>query len=483
MKNIDEILDRNRSIETFIADLKEKSTTPPTWSSIKEVLYPDNHKIVKDKINRPDKVIKTEKGTRIEEAARLSIGLEELLVERISEFTFSLPVKREYVFDYNNDTHQDIVNAIEKIYENVDIDTVNMERGTSFFTSCEIFTLWYAVKTENNIYGFPSKYKLKCRTFSPDKDSVELYPLLDEYGDMKAFSIYYKTKETQSDEIEYFETWTKDKHYKWSNRGDGWEDEIVYRDGEDSVTYGDEIKILKIPGIYAWRDKPVYRTGTPELRQDIEYMHSRDTDVIAYNSAPVLKIAGAIKGQEQKGETRRIYRVENGGDVSYVGWNQSTEATEKHIQRNIDWFWMLNQMPDVSFKNLQSLGNIGYDARQMMLTDAFLRIGKETKPFLQFFRREFNVIKAFLKKMNIKWDKDIDSISCKFTIQPYNPKDEKYEIEKRIMANGGKALESQKESIMRYGKSSDVDKTLGEIQEEKEKEQQASLANIMEGAV
>ena len=147
---------------------------------------------------------------------------------------------------------------------------------------------------------------------------------------------------------------------------------------------------------------------------------------------------------------------------------------------------MLNQMPDISFKNLQSLGSIGYDARQMMLTDTFLRIGKEAKPLEQAFRREGNVIKAFLKyisKDTTFSDEDIDGVTIKYTIQPYIPKDEKYEIEKRVAANGGQPIESQHESITRYGRSKDADDTIKEINEEAADRQQTSLENVLTGAI
>ncbi len=157
MKDVKDILSReNRSIDTIISDLKEKSTTPPKWSELKKIYYPDNHEIVDDKIGRPDKVIKGSNGTRIEEAARNPVGLEELLVNRVNEFCFTLPVKREYE-GAETEKQKQLVDAIEKVYEDVDIDTVNMERGEAYFASCEFFTLWYAVKKKHTRYGFPAE--------------------------------------------------------------------------------------------------------------------------------------------------------------------------------------------------------------------------------------------------------------------------------------------------------------------------------------
>ena len=58
------------------------------------------------------------------------------------------------------------------------------------------------------------------------------------------------------------------------------------------------------------------------------------------------------------------------------------------------------------------------------------------------------------------------------------------EIEKRLKANGGKAIESHLESIIRYGKSKNPVKTLEQIQEEETKENKSTLSSLFqEGAV
>ena len=468
---LNEIIREGRRVEDIISDLSQKTTNPPSWAELRKFFIPSNHKIADDKQQRRDRVVETSQGSFVEEACRSVLGLEKLLVKRVNQFTFSIPVKREY---QNIDTpaRKEIAAAIERIYQEVDIDTVNIHRGLDYFMGCEIFTQWYPVPKKNTLYGFNSEYKLKCRTFSPIRDNVKLYPLIDEEEDMVAFSLRFD-KKIENERHTFFKSWSEEGVYEWK-KGEttAWQDVST------------ENVIGKIPGVYLWRSEPIFEDGTPELREDTEYKHSEESDVISYNSAPLIKVMGKMVSDEKKYESRRLVRVEQGGDVSYVSWNQSTEATEKHIQRNIDWFWMMNQMPDISFKNLQSLGDIGYDARQMMLTDTYLKIGEESKAFNSFFRREGNVIKAFLKQMQTKWsDEDIDAVVIKHIITPYIPQDEKYDIQKRQLANGGKALESQRESIERWGKSDDVDKTMKEIQEEAQLEQSARITSLMEGAI
>lgn len=479
MKKLEDILDRSRPIDDIISDLKEKSTTPPSWGVLREVLNPLRHKIVHDHVGRKDKV----RGNgEIDKAARLPIGLERLLCKRVNQFAFTLPVKRIYSNVGDNETRQAIAAAIERIYERAHINSINMTRGFAYFASCEIFTLWYVVEKQNSDYGFNSKYKLRCRTFSPLHDDVQLFPLLDEYNDMVAMSIAY-TERIMDEDVDFFETWTSDTHYKWRKNSKGdWVDEILYEDGEGNISYGDTIEILKIPGAYAWRSHPTWEDGSVELREDIEYTHSRDSDVVAYNSAPILKVVGALRGKEDKGETRRIYRVDQGGDVSYVSWNQSQEATKSHIDRSLDLFWQLNQMPDTSFKNMMGLGNIGYDARMTVLIDALLRTGEESMPLIEFFERECNVIKAFLKQMNKAWESEIDNVIVRHEIQPFILRNDEAEINLRMKANGGKAIESQLESIERYGKSKDAQATLEQIQKEAAQEKATQMNSVFESA-
>lgn len=446
MIDVNQIL-QGADISTTILKLKRRSITVPDWGLLLQDYEPQLHKIVEDRIGRADKVHND--GT-VDKAARIPIGLEKLLTKRMTDFTFAIPVKRVYTHN-DSQVQKDIANAIERIYQVAHVDTENIKRGIAYYASCEIFTMWYTAARPNNLYGFDSKFKLKCRTFSP-MDGCLLYPLMDETGDLIAMSFEYKRKVSDT-EVTFFETFTADKHYKWQQSGKTWE----------QVDEPERISILKIPGSYLYRPQPCF-AGLQALREDLEYTLSRNSDIIAYNAAPILKIAGNLIGEENKGETRRIYRVNEGGDVSYVSWAQSVSALEFHTNALLRYFWQQAQMPDISFENLKSLGQIGYDARKMMLTDAHLKIGEETGPWLEFLTRECNVIKAFLKKLNIRWADEIDKVGVEHVITPFIIEDEAAQLDYHMKANGGKPVESHRESVMRLGKSKNVEETVREIQ-------------------
>ena len=462
MDEITAIFDSSRPIDNIINDLKEKSVCVPLWDKLIKDYEPTLHDIVSDTITRKDK-IKSD-GT-VEKASRIYIGLEKLLTKRMTEFMFSIPVKRIYHNIENNKTRQQIAKAIENIYKYARIDSENIKRGNTYFASCEVFTIWYIVEKPNTLYGFQSKYKLKCKTYSP-MDGVKLYPLLDELGDMLAMSFEYAKKIGQ-EEFTFFETYTAHTHYKWKQRGSEWEQ-----------IKAESIDIQKIPGIYIYRPVPIYH-GLSYLRNEIEYTLSRNSDVIAYNSAPILKVAGEIQGKEDKGESRRVFRVENGGDVSYVSWSQAIEALKYHVNTLTNLFWAQSQMPDISFVNMKSLGNIGFDARQTLLTDAHLKVGDESGAWIEAFERECSVIKAFAKRMNTSWANEVDNVEVEHIITPFIQMDEDATTDRLIKQNGGKAIKSQLQTIREAG-SNDPEATLQQIQKEEAMVSQKRISNIFE---
>lgn len=205
-------------------------------------------------------------------------------------------------------------------------------------------------------------------------------------------------------------------------------------------------------------------------------------DVIAYNSAPLLKVTGELVGDEDKGEARRLFRLKNGGDIAYVSWTQAIEALKYHVDTLLKLFFMQAQMPDLSFENMKSLGNIGFDARQMILSDAHLKIGDESGAWIEFFERECNVIKEFLKMMNTSWADEIDNIEVEHVITPFIQNDEDALINRCMKGNGGKAIFSQLESIEMAGYSNDPKGTLNQIQKEDKADRQARMNNLFEGA-
>lgn len=454
---IEELLKSGASAETIIAALKEKSIIVPVWSGrdgLVQQFDPTKHPVM-NKQKYPD--IVTDDG--IEYVTRITCDLQRLATKRMTELVTGIPVKRVYKPD--NDRQKEIASYIESIYERNRIDSVNNERCNMLFAGCEVLTLWYAIEERNNLYGFNSPLKLRCRNFSPMLGD-DLYPLFDEYGDMIAMSVGYSRKKGRK-LVQYFDTYTANKHIKWSNENGSWQE-----------VENEDITLGKIPGIYTWRPTPIWE-DTSKTVYEIEWALSRNGNYLRQNSKPLFVVFAdeAISYGDEKSpnkEFRSIMQYPKGSTAQYITWQQAVENLKYYVGELRSLFFTQLQLPDWSYEKMSQQALSG-ESRKQMFIDAQLKVKDESGRLIEFFDREMNVIKAFLKVMlGEQFHKDIDALKVEMIITPFAITDEKDTINNLMAANGGEPIMSQRESIELFGHSDDVDKTLKEIAEQRKKD-------------
>ena len=452
---IDEILNSGLTPAAMIAALKDKSVIVPSWGGRRGLLHeydPRKHPVM-CKAQYPD--ITNDDGT-VEFVTRITCNLQQLATKRMTELITGIPVRR--VYKPENERQKEVAAYIEKIYERNRIDSVNIERCNMLFAGCEVMTLWYAVEERNNIYGFNSPLKMRCRNFSPMLGD-ELYPLFDEYGDMIALSVGY-TRKKLGKTVSYFDAYTADRHIKWSNeRNSGWE------------VMEDEVNALgKIPAVYTFRPTPIWE-DTSRIVFEIEWALSRNGNYLRKNSKPVFIVFAdeQIQHGDEKDENkefRSIMQYPKGSTAQYVTWQQAVENLKFYVAELRQSFFTQLQLPDWSYESMKSNPMSG-ESRKQLFIDAQLKVKDESGRLIEFYDREVNVVKAFVKaSLPTSYHADIDALPVENVITPFTITDEKDTITNLTTANGGKPLISHRESIEMYGHSTDVDKTLQEIAED-----------------
>ncbi len=452
---IDEILNSGLTPAAMIAALKDKSVIVPSWGGRRGLLHeydPRKHPVM-CKAQYPD--ITNDDGT-VELVTRITCNLQQLATKRMTELITGIPVRR--VYKPENERQKEVAAYIEKIYERNRIDSVNIERCNMLFAGCEVMTLWYAVEERNNIYGFNSPLKMRCRNFSPMLGD-ELYPLFDEYGDMIALSVGY-TRKKLGKTVSYFDAYTADRHIKWSNEANsGWE---VVEDEENALG--------KIPAVYTFRPTPIWE-DTSRIVYEIEWALSRNGNYLRKNSKPVFVVFADEQitygdEQSQDREFRSIMQYPKGSTAQYVTWQQAVENLKFYVAELRQSFFTQLQLPDWSYESMKSNPMSG-ESRKQLFIDAQLKVKDESGRLIEFYDREVNVVKAFAKaSLPTSYHADIDALPVENVITPFTITDEKDTITNLTTANGGKPLISHRESIEMYGHSTDVDKTLREIFED-----------------
>lgn len=475
--NIGDIIQRAKNGEDVISLLKQKSIDLPAWSDLKKEYDPKLHPVM-DEGKYPDIPIYEERvsTTEVDEngdpkrvryikdwerVSRVPYALQDLAVKRTTELCFGIPVRRVYKPERDNERQKEVAGYLEKIFDAVRINSVNIERGRRLFAGCEIMTLWYSVVKEHNLYGFPSKMKLRCVTYSPMLGD-ELYPLFDETGDLVALSVGYVRK-VKDETISYFDTYTEDTHLRWETSSDG---------GMDRLTVDEKITLGKIPGIYIYRPTPVWESTSP-IVYEIEWAVSRNGNYLRKNSRPILMAAVSEEvqwGQSPKTDAafRDIVQYPAGSSLQYVTWNQAIDNLKFYKEELLRQFFTQLQLPDWSYENMKTAPMSG-EARKQLFIDCQLKVKDESGRWLEFFDREVKVVKGFLKLMlgnKAEYNAAIDSLVVENVITPYMISDDKDTVNLLLMKNGNKALMSQRESIEALGESEDVDATLAEIAQE-----------------
>lgn len=458
MPTIQDIIRKERAAAEIIGELKDKAFPVPAWGScggrkgLVSEYDPKKHPVM-DKTIYPDIV---EEDGSIDHVTRITYNLQQLAVKRMTELCCGIPVKR--VYSPEDDKQKEVSRYLEKIYTSNRIDSVNNERLTMLFAGCEVLTLWYAVEAKNNKYGFDSPIKLRCRNFSPMNGDA-LYPLMDETGDMIALSIEYKRKVGKKTVV-YFDTYTAEAHYKWAGNGNSWE--LVE---EDNIE-----RIGKIPGVYVWRATPLWE-DTSKIVYEMEWAVSRNGNYLRKNSKPIFvvfadeEIPYGNEGNEKK-EFKSVLQYPKGSTAGYVTWAQAIDNLKFHITELRQSFFTQLQLPDWSYESMKSNPMSG-ESRKQLFIDAQLKVKDESGRLLEFFDREVNVVKAFLKvALGDGYNDAIDALPVENVITPFTITEEKDTISNLMMANGNKPIMSQRESIEEFGHSDDVDATLAEIQQE-----------------
>lgn len=432
--------------------LKKKGVSVRPWSELVKEYDPKQHPVM-DKGAYPDVV--TPKG--IEPVTRITYDLQRLAVKRMSELVCGVPVKRLYTTE--GELEERMSRSVEAVFTHNRINSVNVERTTMLFASCEVFTLWYMVEGENELYGFKAPNKIRCRNFSP-MNGYELYPLFDEGGDLIAMSVQSVVKRGDK-KVTCLDTYTSERHLRYVSAGDeAWELEA-----DESHEIG------KIAGVYIHRPAPIWEDTSPFV-YEMEWAMSRNGNYLRRNSKPILCINSETDirfGDEAGGtsEARSILLLPQGASASYVTWGQAVDNLKYYISELKQSFFSQLQIPDWSYESIKSTPMSG-EARKQLFIDAHLKVCDESGRLSEAFSREVNVVKALLATMLPAGEAEaLERVTAEIEITPYTIDDEKTTIQNLALAvqNG---LVSQREGIEMLGWSDDPEQTLREILEERQ---------------
>lgn len=453
-QEVEQLLRGGGAADRTVERLLEKAIPVPAWGGAGglEAQYDPRLHPVMDRASYPDR---PDGRGGLERVTRVALNFQRLAAKRLMELCVGAPVKR--IYSASGAREEEVAAYLENIFTAARIDSINAERALALFAGCEAATLWYAVPERTKRYGFESPLRLRCRTFSP-LTGAELYPHFDGYGDMVALGIL-QTSARGAARRQTLDVYTANTHATYETGGQGWRQAAV-----EAVALG------KIPAVYMHRPAPAWE-DTSELVYEMEWTLSRNGNYLRKNSKPLFTVFAdeAISYGEERPpeqESRAVLQFPKGSSAGYVTWPQAVESLKFHIAELRQLFFTQLQLPDWSYESMKSTPMSGESRRQLFI-DAHLKVLDERGRLQEFFDREVNVLRAFLKAMLPAGYADaVGTLGVRSVVTPFALDDERERIENLCKASGGRALISQREAIERLGWSDDSAETLSQIQEE-----------------
>lgn len=449
MDTIDEIL-AIENIADKINELKYKTISVRPWKELEKEYDKKKHPVYTDPSYQD---IRKKDGTVVKQC-RIALGLQKLAVKRIGELCFGIPVQR--IYKPKNDAERKAAKILESIYKKNRINSVNKERSKYLYASCEFVTIWYSQEMPTEYGGEMTKIRLRCKSYSP-MTGTKLYPLFDEFDDMIALSIEY-TRKRGVITATYFETYTADRHMRWSRTQSDWIEEL------DEV-----VKLGKIAGIYQYRDEPIWEDESDNVYEQ-EWQLSREGNYLRKNLKPkwVVCTDSTIEfGGEKGGDmtSRDVLKYPKDAQAGYKTWDQAIDSLKFHIGTLKQSFFSQLQLPEMSSDAMKSMP-MSAESRKMIFIDGQLKVTDESGLWYDSFDRELNVIRAFAKFMFPNLKDAFDSLEVEMLITPYQIQDENEKVSRYMDATGGKPVMSQKTAIERLGYVDNVEEELQRIADE-----------------
>jgi SPP1 family phage portal protein len=371
---------------------------------------PANHDVYKKSIRR-DKTVNVaeldEEGqptgkTRKElvRVARLAIPIQKKIVMTSAAF-LGTPVMQS-----NPETpiEETMVAGLNQVWDENKLDWGFREIAKKRMSEREVAELWYTQKleTEDTFWGksgVKSQFKLSRKILARSLGD-HLYPVFDDYGKMIAFGHKYTTKDVDNKEVEHFDIYTDDTFY-FSKRANGlW----VY--SNNRIDYSSEFTsfknpIGKIPVIYYSQEEYEWQ-DVQALIDRLETKISNHADTNDYFDSPLLIAKGKIVAMATKGETGKVFEMENDADMKYLTWDQAPESTKMEIDNLIRFIYQYSCTPDISFENMKSLGAFSGVALKMFFQDALMKANDRREKFGECIQRRINYLKTAISVLDVK---------------------------------------------------------------------------------
>ena len=473
---IKEIIEKD--IDAFIEELKKENSVDA--NALQDEWNEERHAIVIDTIRYPDRqVVKEPAKTGVYNALtgevmdipakvvtepinRLPVPIEQHITNIHTFFAVGTEPKME--FTANTDEEQKLFDTLTDLLNKNKIKYENKKIVRSWLSETRVAEYWYMVDDTRFWSGIYAKQGmtaskpnkvLKSVVWSPFKGD-SLYPVFDEYGDMKAFCRGFK-KKVEGEEVECLMVIDDSDVLQYEDHNGKW-----ILNTEISGKHG----FNKIPVIYAEREEPIWAKVT-RLRERLEAIISNYADSIDYHFFPYLLLKGGVKNTTGKSKGTTIELTGEKADAKYLTWEQVPTTIELELKTILGQIYSQTNTPRIDFDSMQGFGkSLSGTAFKFTFMGIHGEVENHAEVIGEFFQRRVNFLTHALGITCTPFRLPSESIMIDVNIVPYMIDDLRDRVEIAVEAVQG-GVWSIEEGVKFAGNTGAIEEEIKKILNDK----------------
>ncbi|MEO6522221.1 MAG: phage portal protein [Mucilaginibacter sp.] len=402
-----------------------------------------------------------------EEVARITSAAQKQIVTWAVQIAAGVPV--EIQADPANATETKMVALLKKTLKDNKMEYLDQEilRLTAIYKICA--EIWYSEPVEPNFWGDlgnkASKFRMRLMILSEENGDI-LYPVKDNTGNMVALGRAYKIRDDEDKEISMFDLFLHDGYTTFKQDVTGWTSQ-----GKTPTKYGKANFIVHQQARREWDDVQ------PKIAR-LETLDSNHADQNDATGSPILAVSGKIEGFGKRGETGKVFELENGSDIKVVESTGAPESIKMERENLVKGIFDETNTPQISFSEAQGFGaNIpGITIKLLFLPATLKALGRQSGGWGMSVQRRYNFLKSAMAVINTDVASAVGmDISPLFSIYMPSNDTERYQ---NIVSLVGAGLMSKETALQQLAFTSDP---VAEF--EKIKKEAAEAAKLVPGPV
>lgn len=396
--------------------------------------------------------------TEREPVARITSSAQKQIVNWAVQIAAGVPVELVPPVDMKpGSVEEKMFNMLKKTLRDNKMEYVDQEilRLTCIYKICA--EIWYSEECPPEYWGElgkpTSKFKMRLMILS-EATGDTLYPIRNSIGKMIALGRAYTVRDDNDKEVKKFDLFTDDAIRTWTQTsGSEWDMDLT------KLPYGKANFIVHEQPRREWQDV------TSKINR-LEVLDSNHADQNDATGSPMIAAIGKVEGFGKRGDTGKVFELENGGDLKIVESKGAPESLKMERENLVKGIFDETNTPQISFSEAQGFGaNVpGITIKLLFLPATLKAMSRQSGGWGMSIQRRYNFLKSAMSIINIDVEKAVDlEVSPRFSI--YMPENtvEKYQNITKLVSAG---LISKLTAIRMLGIVDDPEAEWEAIQEE-----------------